>query len=182
MTRITTEYLLHKEMEHVLALLMPSNRLVMQVILHTGMRVSDVLELRTADLTPSGWYTERKTGKRRRYGLPGPLLAEIKAQAGSEWAFPSRSDPSKHRTRQTVWADVKRAQRAFRLPQNVGTHSARKIYAVDLMGKYGSIERVRRNLNHSNSSVTALYAMADVLVERRLASRLNKNARRGTDA
>ena len=114
--------------------------------------------------------------------MPGPLLAEIKAQAGSEWAFPSRSDPSKHRTRQTVWADVKRAQRAFRLPQNVGTHSARKIYAVDLMGKYGSIERVRRNLNHSNSSVTALYAMADVLVERRLASRLNKNARRGTDA
>lgn len=168
---MTTEYLLHKEMEHILALLTPSNRLVMRVILHTGMRVSDVLELRTADLKLCGWYTERKTGKRRRYGLPGPLLEEIKAQAGSVWAFPSRCDPLKHRTRQTVWADVKRAQRAFRLPQNVGTHSARKVYAVDLMAKYGSIERVRRNLNHSSSSVTALYAMADVLVERRLAAR-----------
>ena len=158
---------MHKEMEHVLAALTPSNALVMRVILHTGMRVSDVLELRTDQIKASGWYTEGKTGKRRRYGLPANLLAQILEQAGPYWAFPGRVSPSKHRTRQTVWADVKRAQRAFRMPQNVGTHTARKIYAVDLMAKYGNIEAVRRNLNHSSSSVTALYAMADQLVARR---------------
>ena len=168
---MTTEYLLHKEMEHVLAALTPANALVMRVILHTGMRVSDVLELRTEQIKASGWYTERKTGKRRRYGLPKQLRTQILAQAGPVWAFPGRVQPSKHRTRQAVWRDVKRAQRAFRLPCNVGTHSARKIYAVDLMAKYGSIEAVRRNLNHSSSAVTALYAMADLLVERRLAAR-----------
>lgn len=165
--RTTTEYLLNREMEHVLALLMPSNRLVMRVILHTGMRVSDVLALKTADLRPSGWYIEQKTGKKRRFGLPGPLLAEIKAQAGTEWAFPGR-DPHKPRTRQAVWADVKRAQRAFRLPENLGTHSARKIYAVDLLKKYGDIEKVRRALNHDRAMTTAIYAMSDILLERRL--------------
>ena len=69
-------------MEHVLAALTPSNALVMRVILHTGMRVSDVLRLKTVDLKPSGWYTEQKTGKRRRYGLPRELLAQIQQQAG----------------------------------------------------------------------------------------------------
>lgn len=165
---MTTDYLLHKEMEHVLALLTPSNALVMRVILHTGMRVSDVLALKTSDLKPSGWYTEQKTGKRRRYGLPEPLLAEIKAQAGPVWAFPGRTDPSKHRTRQTVWRDVKRAQRALRMPENVGTHSARKIYAVDLLAKYGDIERVRKALNHDRALTTAIYAMSDMLLERKL--------------
>ena len=166
--------MLNKEMEHVLAALTPSNALVMRVILHTGMRVSDVLELKTADLKPSGWYTEQKTGKRRKYGLPKELLAQIREQAGPVWAFPGRLQPSKHRTRQAVWRDVKRAQKAFRMPQNIGTHSARKMYAVQLMTKYGSIERVRRNLNHSSSSVTAVYAMADRLVEARLAARKKK--------
>lgn len=126
-----------------------------------------MLSLKTADLKPSGWYTEQKTGKRRRYGLPGPLLAEIRLQAGEYWAFPGRN-PKKHRTRQTVWMDVKRAQRAFRLPENLGTHSARKIYAVELLRKYGDIERVRKALNHDRAMTTAIYAMSDILLERRL--------------
>ena len=155
-------------MEHVLAALTWQNQLIMRVSLHTGMRISDVLSLKTTDIKPSGWYTEQKTGKRRRYGLPGPLMRAIKEQAGPEWAFPGRLDVSKHKTRQAVWADVKRAQRAFRLPQNVGPHSARKVYAVELMARYGDIERVRRNLNHASSTVTAIYAMSDLLLQRRL--------------
>lgn len=155
-------------MEHVLALLTPSNALVMRVILHTGMRVSDVLALKPEQLRPSGWYTESKTGKRRRYGLPGPLLQQLRLQSGEHWVFPGR-DPRQHRTRQAVWADVKRAQKAFRLRENLGTHSARKIYAVDLLARYGDLERVRRALNHDRATTTAIYAMADVLLQRRLA-------------
>lgn len=176
---MTTEYLLQQEVERVLSALMPQNQLIMRVILHTGMRISDVLELKTADLALSGWYTEKKTGKRRRIGLPRPLLEEIKAQAGPIWAFTGRLSPNKHKTRQAVWSDVKRASRAFRMPQNVGTHSARKVYAVRLMEKYGDIERVQRALNHSSPSVTAVYAMSDLLLERKLAKRnRQKNARK----
>lgn len=168
--RITTEYLINKELEHVLAALTPQNQLIMRLILHTGMRISDALALRTSDLKPCGWYVEGKTGKRRRYGIPGLLLAQIKAQAGPEWAFPGLKAGT-HKTRQAVWHDLKRAQRAFRLPNNVGTHSARKVYAVELMHKYGDLQRVQRCLNHSSPSVTAVYAMADMLLERRLAAR-----------
>lgn len=161
---MTTAYLLEREVGHVLAALTPSNRLVARACLHTGLRLGDVLALHTEQLAPHFWVTERKTGKRRQVGFPDPLLASIRAQAGEVWAFPGR-DPAKPRTRQAVWADVKRAARAFRLPQNVGPHSFRKVYAVELMRRYGDIDRVRRALNHSSFTTTMVYAMADRLLE-----------------
>lgn len=170
---MTTEYLYDKEIGHVLALLTPSNQLIMRLMLHTGMRVSDAVALRTVDLRPSGWYVEGKTGKRRRLGIPADLLAAIKAQAGVEWAFPGRN-PWKHRTRQAVWADVHRASKALRMDRVVGTHSARKVYAVKMLEKYGNIDKVRRALNHGDASVTAVYAMADVLLERRQAKKMKR--------
>lgn len=161
-----TEYLLQNEVERVLALLMPANRLVMRVVLHTGLRVSDVLTLKTEQLAPRFWVRESKTGKSKMVGLPAPLLEDIRAQAGPVWAFPGMKKGT-HRTRQTVWADIKRAARACRLPQNIGTHSGRKVYAVELMRKYGEIEKVRRALNHRYESVTMIYAMADQLLKQK---------------
>lgn len=169
-----TAYLLDREVGHVLAALTPSNRLVCRVCLHTGLRVGDVLALRTQQLGPRFWITERKTHKRRQVGLPAGLLADIRAQAGEVWAFPGR-DPSRHRTRQAVWADVKRAARAFRLPQNVAPHSFRKVYAVDLLHRYGDLDRVRRALNHGSCETTMIYAMADRL----LTSKASRRAGRG---
>ena len=142
---LKTEYLLNREVDEVLAMLMPGNALVMRVALHTGLRVSDVLSLKTEQLAPRFWVTDSKTGKRRQIGLPEPLLSDLKNYAGDLWVFPGK-DPREHRTRQAVWKDVKRAAKALRLPQNVGPHSARKVYAVELMQKYGDIERVRRYL------------------------------------
>lgn len=159
-----TEYLLNREVDLVLSALTPENRIVMRVALTTGLRISDVLALRTEQLKPHFWVTEKKTGKRRQVGLPEPLLSDIKNQAGEEWAFPGRSG-EKPRTRQAVWKDVKRAAKAFRIPQNVGPHSARKVYAVDLMQKYGDIDRVKKALNHSNTATTLIYAAADIQLE-----------------
>lgn len=142
-------------------------------MLHTGMRVSDAVSLRPADLRPSGWYTETKTGKRRRLGIPSDLLAELRAQCGKDWVFPGRN-PWQHRSRQAVWMDVHRAAKALRLDRVVGTHSARKVYAVKMLERYGNIDKVRRALNHGDASVTMVYAMADVLLERRMAAKMRR--------
>lgn len=174
---MTTEYLYQQEISRVLSALMPQNQLIVRVMLHTGMRLSDALNLRSEGLGTSGWYVEAKTGKKRRYGLPRPLLEAVMEQAGPEWAFPGRKKGT-HKTRQAVWKDIKRASKAFRLPQNVGAHSMRKVYAVELLRKHGDIERVRRNLNHSSTSVTAIYAMADILLDRKLAERDRRRRRR----
>lgn len=145
---------------------MPANRLVCQVMLHTGLRVGDAVALPLCKVKQNFSVTEAKTGKTRRVRLPAWLVAEIKAQAGpGPWAFPSPRDPSRHRSREAVWKDIKRAQRAFRLPINAGAHSMRKVYAVELMAKYGDIEKVRAVLDHKYVTTTMLYAMADKLTE-----------------
>lgn len=144
----------------VLSMLTPKNALIMRTAIHTGLRLSDILSIKTDSLAPRFWVTESKTGKRRQVGLPEPLLGDIKKQAGGEWAFESPRT-GKPQTRQAVWKDVKRAAHALRLPQNVAPHSARKVYAVELLAKYGDIERVRRALNHGSLAVTLVYALAD---------------------
>ena len=143
---------------------MPANRLVCEVMLHTGLRVGDVVGLRADQVAQRFTVREAKTRKSRRVSLPPVLVDRIKAQArGSAWAFPSPRDPTKHRTRQAVWKDIKRAQKAFRLRINCGSHSMRKAYAVELMARYGDLAKVRRALNHDNDWTTMLYAFADRL-------------------
>lgn len=172
-----TDYLLEKEIQGVLDLLTPQNRLVMRVLLHTGIRIGDALRLKTEQLQPNFWITEQKTGKRRQVGLPAVLLADLKANAGLIWAFPG-ADPAKHRTRQAVWKDVKRAARACRLTHNAAPHSARKVYAVELLRKYGDIDRVRRALNHGGIEVTLIYAMADKRLSDQCRRRRSKPGRK----
>lgn len=177
--RMKTGYLLDAQLALIFAAMMPDNRRVLQVMLRTGLRVGDVLELKKAQIGRQFWVTEQKTGKRKHCGLPDWLTREIVLAAGdSEWAFPSPKDSSKHRTRQAVWKDLKRVSEAFRIPVNVGTHSMRKVYAVDLMQKYGDIERVRRDLNHSSSAVTVLYAMADALTLSASGRKITRKRRR----
>lgn len=144
----------------MLHLLTYENRLVMRTLLHTGCRISDVLDWKPEQLKPNFWITEKKTGKRKQVGLPEPLLSDLRESAGAEWVFPGNA-PGKHRTRQAVWKDVKRAAAAMRLTANAAPHSARKVYAVELLQRYGDIDRVRRALNHGGLEVTLIYAMAD---------------------
>ncbi len=174
-----TEYLLQREVDMVLAALTETNRLVMRTALHTGLRIGDVLKLQPHELRPHFWVTEDKTGKRRQVGLPEPLLSDLKKHCGEYWVFPGRN-PRKHHTRQAVWKDVKRAAQAFRLPQNVAPHSFRKVYAVELMQKYGDIEKVRRALNHNSESVTMIYALADQQLQAKFRRRRAASGRKAS--
>ena len=90
-------------------------------------------------------------------------------QAGRYWVFESRTGPQKHRQRQTVWKDVKRAEAVFKRSkalqrgQNIGTHPARKIAAVNAR-KRGGMAAAQRMLNHSDPLITRLYALSDLEV------------------
>lgn len=154
-------YLSEDDFEVVFRLLMPQNALIMRVCMHTGLRVGDVLAFKTDKVSRQFWITEQKTGKRRRVNLTSSLLQEILEQSGRRWCFEHRTDWKKHKTRQAVWKDLKRAQKALRLTENLSTHSARKTFAVALYRKYGNLDRVGRALNHSDRAVTMVYALAD---------------------
>lgn len=161
---VRTEYIYRDQLEHCYAALMPANRLVIQTMAATGLRISDVLTLRTEALKQRMTIKEHKTGKSRRVYVPAALLRQLESQAGRVWVFESPRDASRHRSRQAVWKDLKRAAKAFRLPQCIGTHSVRKAYAVELYHRYKDIDKVRRVLGHDRPETTMLYAMADQLM------------------
>lgn len=149
---------------------MPENRLALEVSMRTGLRIGDVLQLRPAQLQMERFTVrEEKTAKSKRVYLPRELRDDLLLISGKFWVFPGRNDPRKHRTRQAVYKDLKRAAALFRVKNSqISPHTARKIYAVNALGKYGSIAKVKQLLNHSSEAVTLIYAMADVITARKL--------------
>lgn len=153
---------------HILYALTPENKLVCKVALETGLRVGDILALKTADLKKQSFtITEQKTGKKRRVRLRKPLIVELLKIAGEYYVFEHRLDPKKHRTRQAVFADIKRASKLFRVKQNISPHSMRKIYAVDLYKNTRDIKKVCEALGHDSELVTVIYALADIISNER---------------
>lgn len=161
-----TSYANRTQMGHILAAMMPTNALIVRICMRTGLRVSDVLNLKTAQLKPRQTVRERKTGKTRRVVWSAPLYEQMLQQAGRIWVFECRTDPARHRTRQAVYKDIKHVaamyQRtgAISRAQVIGTHSARKYAAVTAYHK-GGLPAAQKMLNHSDPVITLLYALAD---------------------
>lgn len=142
---------------------MPENRLALLVSLSTGLRIGDVLNLRTKDIVKGDFSVrEQKTGKRKRIHLGKALQTDLLSIAGRVYVFEGRSSELRHRTRQAVYKDLARVATAFRL-KGVSPHTCRKCYAVRNLHVYGDLRKVKKLLNHSNEAVTVLYAMADEL-------------------
>ena len=159
-----SDYINYGDLQHLFAVLMPQNALVLRVALETGLRIGDVLAIRSDQITRQRFTVrEQKTGKSRRVYLSRPLWDALRRSAGRFYVFEGRCDPHKHRTRQAVFNDLKRAAKAFRLPQNVSPHSLRKLYAVTLLEETGDIELVQRALNHDRIQTTLIYALSDRL-------------------
>lgn len=165
---LRSDYVFREEFQHLLAALTPENRLALEVSLCSGLRISDVLNLRSCKLAPRMTVRELKTGKSRRVYLPVELLDRLRGVAGKVFVFENRRDYSRPRTRQAVYKDLKRAAKLFRMPADLqlSPHSARKIFAVTEFQRGRDLHRVKELLNHSSEAVTLLYAMADQLTLR----------------
>lgn len=178
-----SEYYNRAGLELLLTALMPENALALRIAMVTGLRIDDVLHLRTAQLRKGQRFTvrESKTGKGRRVYLPADLYRQALQQADTYYVFPGRLDGRKTRTRQAVYKDLCRAARLYRIDgrkvaAHVTPHSTRKVFAVDLYKETGSLDAVQTALNHSDPTVTLLYALSDEVVDSR---RRGKGRRKG---
>lgn len=145
----------------VLRLLTPANRLVCLVALATGLRVADVLNIKTENLNKEKFtVTEFKTGKHKTIRLPQALRNRVARQAGHVYAFEGRLSGRKPRTRQAVWKDLHRVAGLLRL-RGVAPHSMRKSYARGLRAEGFTEAQIQKALNHTSPYITYLYSMAD---------------------
>lgn len=164
-----SQYIDKTSMSHVLALLTPENRAIIDLSIRYGLRVGDVLALKREQIQRRSFtITEEKTGKKRRMKIPEKLAISLMAYSSARdiYIFPHRLTHFDHRTRQAVYKDIRRAAVALRMKEHVSPHSARKIYAVNLYRKTGDLEKVQTALNHTSLAVTMIYALSDELTKR----------------
>lgn len=155
-------------MDNILALLTEPNELACRVALRYGLRIGDVLNLRRWQLEQGSFVIkEEKTGKRRKILVDELLRNRLFAICGKIYVFEHRTNQFKHRTRQAVYKDLIRAQKALRI-KGVGTHSMRKSFAVRKYAACGDLRKIKTLLNHSSEAVTMLYALADVVEARKV--------------
>jgi hypothetical protein len=138
------------------------NALALRTSLETGLRIDDVLHLRTSDLKGRTITCDAmKTGKPFKKAISADLAKRLKQIAEHGRLFDGRFG-TKPRTRQAVWKDVKKAAKRLQLDGNIAPHSARKTFAVEDFHDNG-IEQVRKDLQHDKLSTTMLYAFSDLI-------------------
>lgn len=160
--RLRTDSAEKEDWKLIQKLLTPPNALAAQIALKTGLRISDVLSIKTDQLKQRQFtVTEQKTKKKRRIFLNESLKEALRAQAGETFVFEHAHDPERHRTRQAVYKDIKRAAKALRLDGNIAPHSARKTYAVDYYRKHG-LAATQKKLGHRFPSTTLIYLLSEL--------------------
>lgn len=165
-----SNWLCDAQTQLILGAMMPENRLALKLSDATGLRIDDVLSIKTDTIRTNRrpYITDSKTGKKHRVYIPSELHAAMLKQAGNIYVWPSRCDSRKHRTRQAVYKDMKAAVSVFRRNKSIepnaaiSPHSMRKRAAVRAFHD-GGLAAAASMLNHSrnDAAVTLLYALAD---------------------
>lgn len=158
-----TDYLNPQIYNRLYGVMTYENVLALRVSLETGLRIDDVLSLKRGDLTGRTITgTAEKTGKPFKKPISQDLANRLKGLNRKGFLFPHRTKPGEHRTRQAVWANMKKAARVLDIELNAAPHSARKTYAVEVFKDRG-LGAAQNELQHDRVSTTMLYAFSDML-------------------
>lgn len=139
--------------------------LLVLVGLNTGLRVSDILQLRVSDFRFRGYVVrrEKKTGKHTEIRLHPAVVAEVNRLV-SDWederllfksGRPDNADPWIDRNTALIW--IKEICRRAGYKGPVGCHTLRKTYGYHFYQKNKDIATLMLHFNHSSEAVTLRY-------------------------
>lgn len=138
------------------------DRLILNIGLCTGLRITDILYFKRAEVF-RGTFTiiERKTGKKKKIVLPPEIVQQAKEYdkihhiKRKKFLFISPTT-GKPYTRQAIFYHFDKLNK-YLSNTRITPHSMRQTYAKDIYKKTQSIEKVRKALNHSTESITKVY-------------------------
>jgi site-specific recombinase XerD len=142
--------------------------------INVGLRMSDLLSLRIADIYSEGkpvdkyYITEKKTKKRRAIPIGKDLQAMIvdyitadRANAATdEYLFVSRrrnAEGAKVLSRVQAYRILNEAGIRAKVKTHIGTHTLRKTFAYTLYENGVDLARIQKLLNHSSQRETLDY-------------------------
>ena len=140
------------------------HRAVFMTTYAAGLRVSEVCQLRIADLLSDRHqiHVVQGKGKKDRYTLLAPrLLDELRGYwrlyRPKDWLFPSKVYPDRHITEAAVQRAFTEAVARAGLPDRGGIHSLRHSFATHLLEAGVDPLTLQRLLGHSSLRTTTTY-------------------------
>ena len=132
--------------------------------LNTGLRIGDILSLRTADIRGKSHVTltEKKTGKNKRFLINEQLKKEIDSYIDSagltddDYIIVSRKGENKPITRIQAYRVLSDAAGELDLAE-IGTHTMRKTFGYWHYKTYKDVAILQDIFNHSAPSITLKY-------------------------
>jgi integrase/recombinase XerD len=144
------------------------DRAMLEVLYATGLRVSELVQLRVMDLQLEVGYLSAfgKRSKQRIVPLGETALAEVRhylelgrpfleKEVGSAALFLNRG--GKGLTRQGFWKIIKRYAVAASIRKNITPHTLRHSFATHLLENGADLRSVQTMLGHADISTTQIY-------------------------
>ncbi len=145
---------------------------MLRLLYATGMRVSELVMLGTADVNLADGTVRvvGRGGRERVLPLDPVTTAAVRTYTLRAWPSLTRRDPTQtalflnHRgqrlTRQGFWLIMKELVRESGLPIEVTPHTLRHSFATHKVDGGLALEQLRRLLGHASISTTQIYAQA----------------------
>jgi integrase/recombinase XerD len=141
----------------------PKHRALLMLVYSAGLRVGEVVRLRSADLDVDRGLVRVRQGKgnKDRYTLLARRAVEAvqiyrDAYPTEPWLFPGM-DPAEHLTTRSVQRIVKQAAEAAGIAKDVSTHTLRHSFATHLLEGGTNLRVIQELLGHESARTTQIY-------------------------
>jgi len=130
--------------------------------INSGLRISDILQLKVSD-TKRDYFNviEKKTKKPRRIEMTPQLKRELKQYVEGkeeyEYLFKSREGVNKPISRSSAYKILNKAAVEVGLDENIGTHTLRKTFGYHFYKQTKDVALLQEILNHSSPKITLRY-------------------------
>jgi site-specific recombinase XerD len=139
------------------------HRAILTTIYASGLRVSEAVQLRPADIDSSRMVLRVDQGKGRkdRYVMLSPRLLEVlrdywRIERPRPWLFPG-DGAGRHISKNAVEQACQKAHRAAGIDKPVTPHSLRHAFATHLLEAGTDVRRIQLLLGHRSLSTTSRY-------------------------
>ncbi len=139
------------------------HRLILTVLYSTGLRLSEALQLRPADIDGQQMtiFVARGKGNKQRLAPLSPaLLGELRAwwseHRNPQWLFPGKP-PDRPLNPGQVQKALQRAVDRAGLPPGTSAHSLRHTFATELLEAGIDLLTIQKILGHANIQTTLIY-------------------------
>ena len=140
----------------------PKSKLIIKFLYSTGLRVSELVNLKLTDFnleSKEGWVRKGKGGKDRFFKLPDSIIPELKNYISTLDKSEKQLLPGKQGTTspRNIRKIVDVAAKLAKLDKKVSPHKLRHSYATHLLENGTDIRIIQKLLGHASIGTTEIY-------------------------